>query len=862
MARYLTIIFAATILFSCTERRQNTELPDHIKALRVDHPLETGWLFSTAPAGDDLKPAEAWREDIYDYTDARAGDFSIRFTVTEEQELIGFTPGPSTPQWNLNSYDALAMWFKAEGQSIENGWSLVMADKAGKHASAKMEDIGTSGYWQELKIPFTSLNKEEGFNFDGISSLQMEVHMKAGSSLWFDDVRFTSAGNPELILGISDKTINQRLLEAEESRERRVEAGFEHKVMEGNDKTLEKQFAKLWLGQDIPEVNGKLYELFTLDINDPLAEVHNKWSLSLNPMLIRMYFNFGSKSSIKPGRLFPETEKLLLELLWDRMKDMNDIHIARQSTWWIIGSENHDINAKAAALLSSQIFMNEPDFADRIYPDKGTGGGISYWFHQMYGQGRNVAGPEGNGRRSDEGEYLASDHYHAWIRFWKEYIRERAGKGFFLEVASSGYMGHTLNFFQNIYDFSDDPELKKLAGMFLDLVWAEWAQDQLGGVRGGAKTRWNRYNGYDAMWKQAVFYLGGPANSGSTPYWQMASDYQWPEIVWRMVLDRKGKGEYAYISRKPGEEEAGLWPRPGGLERTLACDAEARFVRYSWVTPDYILGTQMDHPAAVHSHLSTATRWQGMSFSSNFTSTVSPCGVLAKDTGSWKRDKHTYYRSIQDKNILITQQCRRWFQQNPDWYPTYDIYDREFGIWFDGKFDRVEEEEGWIFVEQGDAYLALRPLMGEYEYDYVSWVGTGNENLFSIMREDTYDWGPDRQFIQFKDRYSPIVMEAGRRTDFPTIEEFQSHILAKQLGLKKTVVPGWYIVVYGEGTEESPQIYFNASNNEIPKINGVHMDYAPAITFESPFISSEYKSGMINIEVDGMKEVWDFNNPR
>jgi hypothetical protein len=40
----------------------------------------------------------------------------------------------------------------------------------------------------------------------------------------------------------------------------------------------------------------------------------------------------------------------------------NDIFWARQSTWWLDGSENHDLNSKACNLVSSRIFMNEPDY--------------------------------------------------------------------------------------------------------------------------------------------------------------------------------------------------------------------------------------------------------------------------------------------------------------------------------------------------------------------------------------------------------------------------------------------------------------------------------------------------------------------
>ncbi|MDP7120592.1 MAG: hypothetical protein QF395_09735, partial [Arenicellales bacterium] len=98
-----------------------------------------------------------------------------------------------------------------------------------------------------------------------------------------------------------------------------------------------------------------------------------------------------------------------------------------------------------------------------------------------------------------------------------------------------------------------------------------------------------------------------------------------------------------FLSRRPGEEE-NLWPRPKGNERTLMCDTESRFLRYSWVTPDYVIGTQMDHPAAVHSHSSSAARFNGVVFSaanprpsSNF-SQVYPYSLDDSDSNKWKSD--------------------------------------------------------------------------------------------------------------------------------------------------------------------------------------------------------------------------------
>lgn len=831
---------------------------------RVDHPLEAGWLFSTAVQGDNLQPATKWKEDIYDFVHKKKGDFSFVYTVNSESssKIFGFTPGNFNANWEIKSPYSIGLWLMAEDQETRSPWKIELIDLENNRAVASLEDFETDGNWHSINLPLDRFEQEAGFISGSLTAIQMNVDADSGTKVWMDDLRIIPSEGQTKVLGITDKTIEQRMREAEQNRARRVDRAFESLNEDENfNEELLQYLSKLWLGEDLQQTNRELYKIFTSEDKEVNRryEIHNNWSLELNPMLIRMYYLFGSKSKVKPGRLNKENEAALLKLLWKRTKEVNDITLARKSTWWLIGSENHDINSKVAALLTSQIFMNEPEYKDRVYPNPGKGGGVDYWFHQMYSRG-DMRGPEGGADWSDGKEYTAEDHYEAWVEFWNEYITERARKGFFLEVASPIYMKHTIGFLQNLYDFSEDEFLRKRMQMFLDLFWAEWHQDQLAGVRGGAKTRWRFYS-YPQMWKVAQFYLGGPGSAGHFSYFPLVGDYQWPEVIWRMALDREGKGEYVYSSRKPGEEQQELWPRPEGLERTMAVDTESRFLRYSWVTPDYILGTQMDHPAAVHSHLSPAARWQGMTFSSSFTASISPTGIITDNENKWNREKHSYYRSAQHENVLITQQNRRWFQQNPDWYPTYDIYERTFGVQFDGDFDQVDEREGWIFVENGDAYLAVRSLMGEYDYDHEDWFQTtGTDALFSPIETDTYEWGPNGEFIKLKDKYSPIVMEAGRRSSYPTMENFQKHILEKRLELRKTVVPGWYIVEYG-GDEEQPQIIFNAANNEIPKVNGVTIDYSPRKVLDSPFLNSEYNSGIIHLRVDGLEKILNFNEP-
>jgi hypothetical protein len=675
----------------------------------------------------------------------------------------------------------------------------------------------------------------------------------------------------------SQDAIQDAVKAGDESRQKRIEQAFANATGEGLRQGLCPYVANLWLGNDLDATNATLLELFTTK-DTALQEkyrLNDPWCLAVNQQMYHMYYAFGSKGTDYPGRLYPETEKAMLDFLWNRLQYKNDIHLARKSTWWMIGSENHDLVAKVSSLISSQIFMNEPAFKDRVYPDLGTGGGQAYWFHHMYGKDR-LKGPNGRANEKDGKEYNAEDHYHAWLKYFDEYFSERAKKGFFLEVASPGYMAVSVSYLTDLYDLCDDDRLTAKAEMFLDLVWADWAQDQLNGLRGGAKTRASGHNRgdrwSDSMYRMARYYFGGEGDSQTHFFTQLLSDYELKPIIWHIALDRDGLGEFAFISRKPGEEE-NVWPRPLGTERTMVCDTESRFVRYSWVTPDYILGCQMDHPASVHSHLSVQARWQGMTFKGQDGPRVFPVSLITGDKGEkrttgfkkvendgkWSSQLTAYCRTIQDGNVMLAQQARRWFQMNPDWFPAKVVADQEYGVSFSKILDRVEEKEGWIFIEHGDAYLAVRPVIGEYHKGWTILKDDSTPGPTSQVLEDSYDWNDDRTLIRLKDNYAGIIFEASRRANHPTLEEFMADILDNPLILDKTVVPGWHVLRYRGCGEDAKEMYFNLANNEMSMVDGQRIDYAPSMLFDSPYIKSEYKSGVITVTKDDLEMVLDFN---
>ena len=428
-------------------------------------------------------------------------------------------------------------------------------------------------------------------------------------------------------------------------------------------------------------------------------------------------------------------------------------------------------------------------------------------------------------------------------------------------------MKYTISYILMLYNFCGDEGLKKKIGMFLDLMWADWAQLQIAGLRGGPKTRHHKTaGGYDSMSDLAIFYLGGEGKTSFNYPQQLLSDYAWPRIVWELALDRKGLGSFAYLSRGIGEEEPAS-PRPLGTERTVMGDTPSRFVKYTWVTPDYMLGTQMDHPYALYNHLSTAGRWQGLVTKDPNTRLA----TIALDTPEGERegengyDMELVYHSVQHKQVLITQQRRRWAQSNPDWYPANDNrYDREFGLFLSNGWDRIDETDGWIFAEKKNVYVAIRIILLEAEADAKAWAkGTDSYRGNVVLRNDSYRFNNDRTILQLTNRYSPILIEAGRKADHPTLESFKRMILQGELTLYRTVVTRetGIVVVYKSAAPEMAEMVFNAANtSDVPTIGGEYVNYEHPKVFDSPYIQSNYDSGQIEICKGDYKLNLDFKN--
>lgn len=790
------------------------------------------------------------------YDEARVGTFSLQPLVAGDLRM-------DTARWGR--------FLKVPAESSLEFW-LKPTDEGKLPGRMETEVVASRG--EVFEATAATVLEENGWTLyraDLGNTAEMDISTvtlrRGGAKVLLDGVAFRAG---RTVAGVTDKPLCQWVAEAMATRPARVRAAIEEGTHHDFSGEMRQLFDRLWMGEEPGECNARLRELFREELLRMEQKTQDLWSLSLNVRLFQIYYELGSKSGRKPVALEPETEKLLLELLWRRTEHKNDIGWAFSNTWWMTGSENHDLNAKVTCLVSSRIFMNEPAYRDRLYPDAALGPGYGYWFHTIYGDARTT-GPLTAAPWKPSGHHNADEHYRAWVAFFHRYLDERARRGFFLEHASPGYQKWSLGFLLALRRYGGDESLRAKLTSFLDLVWADWAIHQVGGLRGGPKTRHaHSVGGEDSMTEMGGFYLGGGGSTAHLLSMMVLDDYELPPVVFDLALDIRGRGRYAAVSRGVGEEEPGR-PRPEGMERTLLTDTESRFLKYAWVTPDYILGTQMDHPDAVHSHLSAAGRWHGLIVAGHPGLRIVPhAGHEMKQDGTEGRgiDMEAMFLTAQDRNVLAGQQARRWMQISPGWFPSSPKYDKPIFLHVGRGWDEQEFASGWLWLRKGNAYAAVREVAarrsgkGSGPLDLRTDLPVeGSEILVQIDNELPPTWDSEGGSFALHDRFNPFIIHAGSRAEHGDFEGFRKAVLSARLQLSKTVVPGYYTLACQGACPEAREILFPSATPEIPRIGGQPLNYRPGKLFDNPFHQSLYGSGRHVIRKGEEEMVVDYAAP-
>ena len=550
-----------------------------------------------------------------------------------------------------------------------------------------------------------------------------------------------------------------------------------------------------WLNEKIDSANFALIENADYYLNDT-RKIHDRdsfhWHAEMLTRLIELFGQFGTKH---PGLLKLETENKILEVIWLYCMRTEDSKLPLRehffgavssadheisNTWFIKDSENHHAQSITTLWHFAKLAKERDEFKDRLYGD-----GLK-----------------------------AVDHYAQWNEYAKMYLTERAKKGMFIEMMCIGYNTVTLKGIFNFYDFTEDEELKRKTGQFLDLYFTYWGQEQIDGVSGGGKAR--IYSDISASTSELGYYFFGIGNIPRfkcTLLSALTTSFRPSLVVVDIACDVNGRGAYEVIQQPLGLATDTNYNRSPHYR--MLTDSGG-ILRYSYCTPDFIMGTPMveSRPYQDWAAISSQNRSHGVIFKGDHHAAILPqCEKNgAVFNAQW---------SVQRKGTLISQKLKT---------------NRNAGktrIWYAGSgLSTPIEEQGWIFAESEGAYAALHVVDGA--------------SFWEAKKESV-----PGSWLYCENEYSPVILEVVQKADYNSFQEFKTKVTSQTINYKDNILN--YSGLYGD------LFTLYADFLHSPKINNVTVDYAPAKVFDSPFLQADWNSGIVHIQKGERKLVLDFN---
>jgi hypothetical protein len=547
--------------------------------------------------------------------------------------------------------------------------------------------------------------------------------------------------------------------------------------------------------EQLDEANAALQELcqYHLDRPQTFFEIHS--FPSVTDALARLYIFYGPRGTKVPNRLSAQTCVVLEKTMWEwasEKADIEDAELKMSQTWWITDSENHHAQHFTTCWAFAGILRNIPAYQNQPFKDG----------------------------------YTPAEHYEAWTAYLKEYLRQRACKGTFVEIDSTSYATATLKSMVNFYDFSDDPVLKKRAGQMLELYWVLWAEEQLDAVTGGAQAR-----SYakavvrgGSFLRRAAWYvigMGDPefVHDSMIPF--VTSTWEPPDVVFKIAYGWQAQAPYEIRQRRMGLAQKG-YDRPSDYR--LKTDFGG-ILRYTYCTPGFIMGSLIieARPTSDWAAVSSQNRWSGIVFAGDPDARVYPAPYNEAGAsilnGFW---------SVQSKGTMISQQLA----PRKDGTPIEGEGASEgWRVFFStAGLSKPVKNGSWTFAEAQDAYVGVCVLEGDTSFA---------QSRFG-------------RWLVCKDKMTPVIIEAGCKSDFIDFEAFRSVAQARSISFKKSVLT--YESLGGD------QLTFYADQSRLPEINGAAVDLAPEKVYDSPFVQSKWNSGLVTIRYGENQHILDFND--
>ena len=391
------------------------------------------------------------------------------------------------------------------------------------------------------------------------------------------------------------------------------------------------------------------------------------------------------------------------------------------------------------------------------------------------------------------------ERYNAFTRFYREAIRHWALCGIQYQLGSCAYTYKTYPHYFNLLEHAPDPIIRKRAKMYIDIIMMESEQISISGVRGSTKGRSKR-GGLGDRWDPYRALLFGERGSAFFLMMPADSSYQVPEPALYMRKLGKPVKTYEIINDRC----------TSGAERKFPKDSKA--INYAWNTPEYVSGCGIYDPNE-NVIGPTMGRWDGVIFRN-----LAAISLNAYTGEKW---------NAQHKDVRITQMC-----SDGPYVPGIPR------IAFEALNGKVSEKDGWVFVNNDEAYGAVKVVSGGYY-----WIDSINRLLY------------------LNDVYSPIIVQTGRAQDYGSFEKFQAAILNAPLTHENNKVE--YHGPNSAKIEFFPMTPARLQAGEaytLPTVNGKTIDLNPEYGYYSPYMQRKEGSDIITLIYGDRKWEYHFKN--
>ena len=527
--------------------------------------------------------------------------------------------------------------------------------------------------------------------------------------------------------------------------------------------------------------------------------------------ICRVMLHYGTRGDRVPGLVSAEAEQVFSEMAFSYCHDMSklaDAAAAPEATWRVYESENHHVQRDSALWQLMHVLLKfDPAWGARVLGDGAT----------------------------------LRTHYEAWGAFFRTWMRERAKKSMLIEVQSRVYGTHTIKNIYPFYDFAPDAETRRLAKNFIDLYWTLWAQEQIAGASGGGMSRVyptsaRRTRSEATAWAYWYFGLASKMmktrKPGGMDYVCLDSAYRPAPIIGRIARETQLRGVYEIESRPLG------WTLPSDRYPNYRPDpANGRIYRYSYCTPDFILGTQMfpEAPAKNWCLISSQNRFQGAVFSGTNVQLlpIPAAGGINVLNGKEPDISFNAFWSMQKEGTLLTRRNR------------YAKKTGEMRVWFSsaGGVDNVSVEDGWYFTRTAGAYAAVRVVTGAAAFRAAG----------PIKRDSPKDQLSCEQpghFLVCADPLTPVILEVARACDFPDERTFRARVKALKPVLTERALD--YTGLSGHA------FHMALAQGGTSTIDGAPFVKAIDWSFRSPFVQGKWNEPTVTLRFGSDVTVLDF----